>query len=74
MSSDNLTLPSLSFREKEILSWLAEGKSTWDMSVILGIKETTVKFHVKSIMNKLNAVNRTHAVALALREDMIENK
>lgn len=62
----------LSPREKEILQWLACGKSTWDISTILKISERTVKFHIKNIMQKLGAVNRTHAVAIALQGALIE--
>jgi DNA-binding CsgD family transcriptional regulator len=65
-------LPPLSSREKEILKWLMEGKSTWDISTILQISERTVKFHVDNTMKKLDAVNRTHAVAIALREKLVE--
>lgn len=61
----------LSPREKEILQWLVCGKSTWDVSTILKISERTIKFHINNIMKKLNAVNRTHAVAIALRENLI---
>jgi DNA-binding CsgD family transcriptional regulator len=62
----------LSPREREILQWLTHGKSTWDISVILRISERTVKFHIDNVMKKLDAVNRTHAVAIALREGLIE--
>jgi DNA-binding CsgD family transcriptional regulator len=64
----------LSDREREILQWVAEGKSNWDVSAILNISERTVKFHVGSIMKKLNAVNRTHAVAIAMHDEIIEIK
>ncbi len=56
----------LTDRENEILRWVMEGKSTWDIAQILNITERTVKFHVDKIMKKLNAVNRAHAVAIAL--------
>ena len=56
----------LSTRESEILTWVREGKSNWETAVILGISERTVKFHIRSIMQKLNAVNRTHALAIAI--------
>lgn len=65
-------LSPLSPREREILQWLMQGKSTWDVSVILEISERTVKFHIDNVMKKLDAVNRTHAVAIALREGLIE--
>lgn len=62
----------LSIREKEILNWIKKGKTSWDISVILAISERTVKFHVNSIMAKLDAVSRTHAVAIALSAGLIE--
>jgi DNA-binding CsgD family transcriptional regulator len=55
--------PLLSVREIEVLNWLKHGKSSWDISAILGISERTVNFHVKNITQKLDAVNRTQAVA-----------
>lgn len=59
-------LPTLTRREIEVLRWLANGKNRWEISVILGISERTVKFHTKAILHKLGASNRTHAVAKAL--------
>lgn len=64
-------LTPLSRREKEVVRWLADGKSTWETSVILGISERTVKFHVGVILHKLNAVNRAHAVAIAISSGLI---
>jgi DNA-binding CsgD family transcriptional regulator len=63
---------ALSAKEKEILNWIKQGKSSWDISMILGISERTVKFHVSSAMGKLNAVNRSHAVAVAMSMGLIE--
>lgn len=63
---------SLTEREKEVLRWLAQGKSNWEVSVILKISERTVRFHINNIMKKLDAVNRTHAMALVLRNGMLD--
>lgn len=60
-----LTVP-LSSRETEVLKWVKDGKSTWEISVILSISSNTVKFHLKNIMQKLHTVTRTQAVASAL--------
>lgn len=62
----------LSLREKEVLNWLKQGKSSWDISVILGISERTVNFHVYNVMQKLGATNRTQAVAVATHQGLIE--
>lgn len=63
---------SLSDREKEVLNWLKLGKSSWDMSVILGISERTVNYHVYNIMQKLDVVNRPQALAVAARMGLID--
>jgi DNA-binding CsgD family transcriptional regulator len=61
----------VSIREKEVLEWLKQGKSSWDISVILGISERTVNFHVYNIFRKLGATNRPQAVAVATRLGLI---
>jgi DNA-binding CsgD family transcriptional regulator len=53
----------LTDRERDALSWVAEGKSDWEISVILGVSETTARFHVDNARRKLGAVNRAQAVA-----------
>lgn len=68
----NMNQPILSAREKEVLNWLKWGKSSWEISVILGISERTVNFHVYNIMDKLDAANRPQAVAVATRLGLIE--
>ena len=59
--------PPLTAREREVLKWIGEGKSSWEIGVILSISERTVKYHINNVKSKLNAVNRPHAVAKALR-------
>ncbi|AKI00221.1 DNA-binding protein with HTH domain [Hoeflea sp. IMCC20628] len=61
----------LTFREREVLLWTSAGKSCWDVSVILGVSEQTVRFHTAQIRHKLNASNTTHAVARALQQGEI---
>ena len=62
----------LTRREREILRWAADGKTSWEISVVLGISERTVKFHLIQASHKLNAVNRTAAVAKALARGLIK--
>jgi DNA-binding CsgD family transcriptional regulator len=62
----------LSAREKEVLDWLKQGKSSWDISVILDISERTVNFHVQNIMQKLDTSKRQQAVAVAVRLGLID--
>jgi LuxR family transcriptional regulator, quorum-sensing system regulator BjaR1 len=62
----------LTAREREVLRWVAGGKTSWEISVILKISERTVKFHLVEASRKLNAVNRTSAVAKALARGLIK--
>ena len=61
----------LSRRETEILEYIAQGNSNKEIAHALGICNQTVKNHVTSIMRKLAANDRTHAVVLALRHGLI---
>ncbi len=62
----------LTSREREILQLLANGMSNSDVAAKLFISQETVKSHVRHILTKLEADTRTHAVAIALREAIIE--
>lgn len=53
-------------REREVIAWAAEGKTLWETSVILGISESTVKFHMNSASEKLGGVNKVNTVSKAL--------
>ena len=63
---------SLSAREINVLSLLAGGNSNKLIAGQLSISEETVKAHVKSILSKLGANDRTHAVTLGLKRGIIE--
>jgi two-component system response regulator NreC len=63
---------SLTTREREILGWIREGKSTWEISSILGLSRDTVKYHLKKTFQKLNATNRIQAIAVALDNKLID--
>lgn len=58
--------PSLSLREREVLDLLAEGFSNKEIAARLSVVERTIKFHVSSLMTKLEADNRTQVVTRAL--------
>jgi DNA-binding CsgD family transcriptional regulator len=72
LTKDKQASSNLSTRESEVLTWIKNGKSTWDISIILNISERTVKYHVGNIMKKLNAVSRIHALAIALTTGQID--
>jgi len=63
---------SLTQREREILQLLADGMSNADVAGRLFISQETVKSHVRHILAKLEADTRTHAVAIALRDAIID--
>lgn len=62
---------ALTTREAEILSWIAAGKSYWEVSTILDIAETTVQSHLTNARRKLNAANTVQAVVRAARARQI---
>jgi len=62
----------LTAREREILQLLADGMSNAEVATQLFISQETVKSHVRHILAKLEAETRTQAVAIALREAMID--
>ena len=63
--------PVLTAREREVLKWVADGKSAWEIGEILDISKRTVDEHVNVAMRKLGAVDPTQAVVIALRDQII---
>jgi len=62
---------ALSPREVEVLNLMAQGLGNKEIAARLGISEHTVKFHVASIFNKLDASGRTEAVTLGIRAGLV---
>ena len=67
MSDEGLTA-----REIEVLRKVAGGNRNRDIGELLFISEETVKVHIKHIMDKLGAKDRTQAIAIAVRRGIIE--
>jgi len=65
---------ALSEREVEVLRWVAEGYSNKLVARQLGISEETVKNHVRGLLSKLDARDRTHAVTIAIRRGYLDLK
>ncbi|CAN7489846.1 autoinducer binding domain-containing protein [Variovorax sp. LjRoot290] len=60
--------PRLTRREREVMQWTADGKTSLEVGDILGISVDTVNFHVNNVLVKLGTANKTAAVArLAVR-------
>ena len=68
---EELTHTTLSQRELEVLKYVADGNSNKMIGNFLRISEQTVKNHLTSILSKLQANDRTHAVVIALRQRWI---
>lgn len=65
--ANETTFAQLTEREREVLRWIANGKSYDDTGQILSISERTVKQHLTHSRQKLNASTTTHAVAKAMK-------
>lgn len=63
---------SLTARELEVLQLIARGSKNKQVAVALGIADETVKVHMRHIMEKLAASDRTQAVAIAIRRGVIQ--
>lgn len=64
--------PTLSPRQQEVLFSLVKGFSNTEIADQLGISRTVVKEHVENLLVKLGASNRTEAVAIALRKQLVK--
>jgi DNA-binding NarL/FixJ family response regulator len=53
-------------REREVLTWVGRGKTSSEIATILGLSERTVNFHCDQAVKRLDVVNRTQAVAIAI--------
>lgn len=57
----------LTGKERDVIKWVVEGKTSWEIGRILSTSERTVKFHLKNVYSKLNVSNRAQAVAVVNR-------
>lgn len=62
----------MSDRERVCLEWTAKGKTSWEISRILGRSEAVVNFHLKNAVAKLNASNKCHATVMAVQHGLID--
>lgn len=68
----SIASPRLSKREMEVLESVASGKGNREIARTLDISEGTIKFHVKSILRKLDVIGRAEAIAVATRRGIIQ--
>lgn len=64
-------LPNLTKRERECLSWAAEGKTSWEIGQLLNISERTSIFHLQNAIHKLGVSGRQAAIARAVSLGLI---
>ena len=62
---------TLTAREREVLRWTGEGKTSYEIGKILNISERTVNFHVNNVLSKLAATNKVQAVVKAIATGLI---
>jgi len=70
--AQHLGQEDLTSRELEVLSLIRDGNRNKQIADQLSISETTVNFHIKNIVDKLRANDRTHAVTIAVRRGLLE--
>ena len=71
-SAPRRRLPDLTAREREVLTCLAEGMNTPEMSRALGVTSYTCRSYVKNVLGKLQAHSRHEAVSIAIREGLVD--
>ena len=69
--AERLGEEDLTPRELEVLGYIRDGSRNKQIADKLGISETTVNFHIKNIVEKLQAKDRTHALVIALRRGLL---
>lgn len=70
----NVAADNLSNRELEVLRSVANGQSNKVIASVLGLSEDTVKGHMRSVLAKLQANDRTHAVMIGLKRGYLDPK
>ena len=72
MLAENLPSPKLTQRQLDILEAMARGLTNSDIAKQFGITPDGVKFHTTSILARLDAANRSEAVAIALKKQLLK--
>jgi DNA-binding NarL/FixJ family response regulator len=70
--AEHITDDALTPREIEVLCLVAGGNANKEIAARLSISEESVKSHIRNILSKLRANDRTHAVTIGLKRGIIE--
>lgn len=65
--SERRLCPALTARELDVLRWTADGKTSDEVAILLGVSPNTVNYHVKNAIRKLRVANKAAAVACLVR-------
>jgi LuxR family quorum sensing-dependent transcriptional regulator len=71
ISGHNMPKPTLSRRQREVLTWAAVGKTAWEIGEILHISHPTVEWHLQATAQMLGTLNRMQTVTVALCKNLI---
>src|ERR1700688_3687393 len=71
-NKDEVTLPTLTSREREVIQLMAEGKSTKEVACLLDVSTKTAETHRRNLMRKLNLHSVSELVLFALRNGVIQ--
>jgi DNA-binding CsgD family transcriptional regulator len=71
-SGQNQARSILTTGERRVLLWCGNGKTSFEISRILGLSEHTVNHYIASAVRKLDATNRTHAIAKAIKMNIVD--
>ncbi len=72
VNKEKIQMLLIFIRENEILYWASVGKTYSEIAIILGIKKSTVKFHIGNIVRKLGVLNAKHAIRLGIELQLIK--
>ncbi|WP_338867588.1 response regulator transcription factor [Myxococcus stipitatus] len=70
--AEHVAEDALTARERDVLVHVAAGNANKEVAARMGISEETVKTHMKNVLTKLSAKDRTHAVVVAVRRGIID--
>jgi two-component system, NarL family, response regulator len=70
--AESIARPQLSKRERQVLKYLANGRSNKEIAQVLYISEHTAKAHVRAVMTKLNADSRAEVIAIAIKRGLVK--
>lgn len=63
---------SLTPRERDCLHWVSQGKTSWEIGKILGIRERTANYHIANFCSKLRVTTRQAAITVAIQQGLLQ--